>query len=1246
MLVGRLSAAADWPAYRGNSARTATTSEKLTFPLREVWKYIPKRKPLPAWPDKFMAEVAGCDFDHAPQVVIVGDGMYFGSTTDNTFWALDAGTGKTRWGFTTGGPVRFAPAIWEGKVYAVSDDGYAYCLNAATGKLIWKFYGGLYDSRFIANQRMASRWLIRSGVVADDGMVNFAVGMWSSEGVYSYALDARTGKQIWVNDTSLKYRNGPHNGQNFAGNMPQGYALAAKNKLVFHNGQAGCYIYDRRTGQETGHIDTRGEIRRKGRGDASVQVIREDGTIETGHFKETQATIRQNWAVAGDMVIMCEKNRITAKTAGEQGKRVWEHTIDGVIMGVAVANGMLVVSTTDGVIHCFKSGQGGKAATVGPGTRKWARPAPGPAADVLSKCKAYGISKGYALVLGESDAKLAEALAANTDLQVICVLADEAKAAAERIRLRDTTDIYGLEITVDHLASTKKLPYPQYFANVIVVRGKPSGFPAGELKRVQRPCGGLLIAGGKVDVRGKLPGAYDWDSKVTCDQRVKWPLEMLWFGEPGPMNTQGKGSGPPIPVNGVALYVSKGIVAVDAYNGTVLWRWMHAEGTTRGDIRVDGKHLYTSETTQDKKTRKRHTVQVVLDVKTGQRADGVMPPATLERYTGAKRSRADIVRYLGTRVHPLTGGLVSKGFGKSHGCVGAQLSAAMDFFRSGSFSNYDFEDDSGVRNLAGLRPACHPSKTGELGLLLVADGQGAHAVGVPNREDYGSGCDCRFSFLGALAMAPVDKQRDEDWAVFSDPVPERTAGPVRHVNMNFGAPGDRRHADKKLWLSIPRPVGKWLGIYVPYLAEFYDGAQPEARNGSGHDYYGGTQSYRRNAERWAIAGSDKPWVYASGYRGLKSLTLGLDYYQWGKQYVAMPCATAPKIDGKLTDACWDGAGEVFLVNAQNWNRPVYARQISNPGESAWMRHDKDNLYVAYRQNVRKSLKIKPPSHYVKVSRVGRFDLLLKGSGGKVVRLGVSPSGDRSDALIATEGVGRKMKASEPDESWKGDWQSAVSVKGSEFIIEMAVPWKALENLGIKRKELSALVHKKVNVKYLKQPNVQSIKNVHLSTRSASARPYSVRLHFADLENTTSGKRVFDVKLQGKVVLKDFDIVAAAGGGNKAVVREFKGVMATNEIKLELVSGARDMKGSAAPIISGMQVQAEQPGPVPATVLGIMTNGKDNGGFKLFSALEKLPLKQRMKVRGWGPEDEEALNKSRIKRGLPPLKETPKNRKKK
>ncbi|MBX5450486.1 MAG: hypothetical protein IRZ24_10490, partial [Thermogemmatispora sp.] len=49
--------------------------------------------------------------------------------------------------------------------------------------------------------------------------------------------------------------------------------------------------------------------------------------------------------------------------------------------------------------------------------------------------------------------------------------------------------------------------------------------------------------------------------------------------------------------------------------------------------------------------------------------------------------------------------------------------------------------------------------------------------------------------------------------------------------------------------------------------------------------------------------------------------------------------------------------------------------------------------------------------------------------------------------------------------------------------------------------------------------------------------YTVRLHFAETYWSAAGKRVFNVSINGQQVLTNFDIYAAAGGANKAVVRE-------------------------------------------------------------------------------------------------------------
>jgi hypothetical protein len=50
--------------------------------------------------------------------------------------------------------------------------------------------------------------------------------------------------------------------------------------------------------------------------------------------------------------------------------------------------------------------------------------------------------------------------------------------------------------------------------------------------------------------------------------------------------------------------------------------------------------------------------------------------------------------------------------------------------------------------------------------------------------------------------------------------------------------------------------------------------------------------------------------------------------------------------------------------------------------------------------------------------------------------------------------------------------------------------------------------------------------------------YLVRLHFAELNFSNPGQRVFHILINGGPVLENFDIVAVSGGKQRAVVREF------------------------------------------------------------------------------------------------------------
>ncbi len=90
--------------------------------------------------------------------------------------------------------------------------------------------------------------------------------------------------------------------------------------------------------------------------------------------------------------------------------------------------------------------------------------------------------------------------------------------------------------------------------------------------------------------------------------------------------------------------------------------------------------------------------------------------------------------------------------------------------------------------------------------------------------------------------------------------------------------------------------------------------------------------------------------------------------------------------------------------------------------------------------------------------------------------------------------------------------------------------------------------------------------------------YNVGLHFAEIYWTAAGKREFNVLINGTQVLTNFDIFAAAGGENIAVVKSFTATASSSGgITIQFTVGAADQ-----PKVSGIEIRALQ-GAQPATV---------------------------------------------------------------
>ncbi|KAF9621299.1 hypothetical protein IFM89_019385 [Coptis chinensis] len=94
--------------------------------------------------------------------------------------------------------------------------------------------------------------------------------------------------------------------------------------------------------------------------------------------------------------------------------------------------------------------------------------------------------------------------------------------------------------------------------------------------------------------------------------------------------------------------------------------------------------------------------------------------------------------------------------------------------------------------------------------------------------------------------------------------------------------------------------------------------------------------------------------------------------------------------------------------------------------------------------------------------------------------------------------------------------------------------------------------------------------------------YTVKLYFAEIifQNDSSfrslGRRVFDVYIQGHLVLKDFDIVVEAGGPNKPIVKTFNASVQSNTLKIHFYWAGKGTtgipnRGVYGPLISAISV---------------------------------------------------------------------------
>ncbi len=396
MLLTGPSVGADWPTFRQNNRRNAVASESLdTGAVRNMrleWKWLSPEPPHPAWygPAKWdaYAELRGLksmrNYDTVYHVIAADEHVYFSSSSDDSIHCIYADAGRTKWLFTTDAPVRVPPTYWDGKIYAGADDGFIYCLDAVDGTLLWKYCPSPPHRRILHDGRLISLWPCRSGVTVDQGVAYFTASLLPWNPGYLCAVDANTGK----------IENDRHFVRPIANTTMEAPLALSATHVIVPRGRVAPALFSRADGSPDGSL--------KGGGGSFVvlsgkQVFHGPGNKAgwiTGSNLQTRdvvATLQQAKAMVidgsqsfmltaqelvssdfvakqvrwrlptdcthaliktGDVLILGGAGKVCAVDA-EEGTLIWEHAVDGVTYGLAIADGRLFASTDKGTLFAF-----------------------------------------------------------------------------------------------------------------------------------------------------------------------------------------------------------------------------------------------------------------------------------------------------------------------------------------------------------------------------------------------------------------------------------------------------------------------------------------------------------------------------------------------------------------------------------------------------------------------------------------------------------------------------------------------------------------------------------------------------------------------------------------------------------------------------------------------------------------------------------------------------------------------------
>ncbi len=881
----------------------------------------------------------------------------------------------------------------------------------------------------------------------------------------------------------------------------------------------------------------------------------------------------------------------------DTGKQVWKQKVEGRVRGLVSANGFLFVSTTKGKVYAFADATQ-KPSKVVEQPKLVANPYP---EDALTKrytkaaedaLKNTKIKRGFCLVLGAGEGRLAYEIAKRSRLKVYGIEPNEEKVTKAREMLTKA-GLYGHRVTIHH-ADLGDIPYSNYFANLIVsdefVRtGKLNGNPKTILRHV-KPLGGMMyFTRGGINTpkdgirnwtkqlastegaaiqsdkqafsfrRGALKGAANWshqygdpnNTAFVPDTRIKGGLGVLWYGDPGPgkMVNRHEGAVGPISINGRLIVQGEtSVMAYDAYNGLFLWEHKNP-GVYRTGVfqNANPSNLIGSD---DSVFVMEGDIVVEIDAESGKLVRKHMLP---------KEKRKEFSwGYIGYRDGYLVGTVTLK----------KELAARMR--RRGRKYEGKTDDIFAIDVKTGKRVWTYAGKS--ISAQTIAIGKD------------------RVYFIDS-SITPEERQA----------ILRRDREKLKNLKGEEAKEAERRlkKADVRMATAIDLKTGKKIWSTSVDVTDCSD-------IGIG----GGKLTLMYNQDTLVLGGANANGHYWRQFlkgefkrRRLVALSAKDGKLLWSKDanYRHRPII----VESKIIAEPW--AFDLFTGKQIMRKHPLTGQEVPwsmyRPGHHCGMltacpnflmfRSGYTGFYDLYNDSGTQHFAGHRLGCWINAIPANGLVMIPEASAGCVCQFSIASTiamepreARRPWAIYSSVGSGTPVERMGLNLGAPGDRKDAAGN------VWLAYPRpNALRHVGldlqldidpvfVKGGGFKSTSARQSKIKTTNAPNWiftsqgRGLKSAILPLLGAKDKPakYTVRLFFAEIDGKGKpGQRLFDVKLQGKTVLKNFDPAKAMEKGQQVVIREFENVSVRSTLEVTLVPSVENPTEAQMPILNAIEV---------------------------------------------------------------------------